>query len=93
MKSISLAMIGLATAIVGLLPATPAGVHVGSVRQVLSRLLTGNDYILRSGPDGISIRLLGNSAADSAAASNASASAPGSRLVALRQGQVKRQGD
>jgi hypothetical protein len=69
------------------------GVYTGSVRQVLSRILAGNDYVLRSGPDGISIRLLGNSTADSSAASNASAAAPGSRLVALRQGLVKRQGD
>jgi hypothetical protein len=69
------------------------GVYSGSIRRVLSRLLTGNDYVLRSGPDGISIRLFGNSAADSSAASNPSAAAPGSRLVALRQGRVKRQGD
>ncbi len=69
------------------------GVYSGSVRRVLSRLLTGNDYVLRSNPDGISIRLFGNSAADSSAASNPSAAAPGSRLVALRQGRVKRQGD
>jgi hypothetical protein len=69
------------------------GVYSGSVRRVLSRLLTGNDYILRSGPGGISIRLLGNSTADSTAAYNPLTAAPGSRLVALRQGQVKRQGD
>jgi hypothetical protein len=69
------------------------GVYSGSVRRVLSRLLTGNDYVLRSGPDGISIRLLGDSTADSSAASNPSPAAPGSRLVALRQGRVKRQGD
>ena len=69
------------------------GVYSGSVRRVLSRLLTGNDYVLRFGSDGISIRLLGNSTADSSAASNPSPAAPGSRLVALRQGRVKRQGD
>jgi hypothetical protein len=70
------------------------GVYYGSVRQVLSRLLTGDDYILRSASDGISIRLFGKSALDSAAApSTLLAAAQGSRLVALRQGRVKRQGD
>jgi hypothetical protein len=69
------------------------GVYSGSVRRILSRLLTSNDYVLRSNPGGISIRLFGNSAADSSAASNPSAAAPGSRLVALRQGKLKRQGD
>ena len=69
------------------------GVYTGSVRQVLSRILAGNDYVLRSASDGISIRLFGRSPADSAAASNPSAAAPGSRLIALRQGQLKRQGD
>jgi hypothetical protein len=70
------------------------GMYTGSVRHVLSRLLMGEDYVLRSDPDGISIRLLGNSAADSSAApSNLPLAAPGSRLVALRQGQVKRRGD
>jgi hypothetical protein len=70
-----------------------SGVYSGSVRQVLSRLLTGNDYVLRSGSDGISIRLMGDGTADSPAASSPSPAAPGSRLVALRQGRVKRQGD
>jgi hypothetical protein len=70
------------------------GIYTGSVRHVLSRLLAGNDFVLRSDSDGISIRLLGNSAADSSAApSNLQSAAPGSRLVALRQGRVKRQGD
>jgi hypothetical protein len=69
------------------------GTYSGSMRQVLSRLLTGNDYVLRSDPDGISIRLFGNSAADSSAAFNPPAATPGSRLVALRQGQLRRQGD
>ena len=60
------------------------GVYSGSVRRVLSRLLTGEDYV----------RLLGKSEADGAAVpSNLPAAAPGSRLVALRQGRVKRQGD
>jgi hypothetical protein len=70
------------------------GVYTGSARHVLSRLLMGEDYVLRSDSDGISIRLVGNSAADnSAAPSNLPSAAPGSRLVALRQGQVKRRGD
>jgi hypothetical protein len=70
------------------------GMYIGSIRQVLLRLLTGNDYVLRSDHDGISIRLLGNSTADSTAApSNLSSAVPSSRLVGLRQGQVKRQGD
>jgi hypothetical protein len=70
------------------------GVYTGSARDVLSRLLMGEDYVLRSDSDGISIRLLGNSAADSSVApSNLPAGAPGSRLVALRQGQLKRRGD
>jgi hypothetical protein len=59
----------------------------------LSRLLMGEDYVLRSDSDGISIRLLGNSAADSSAAPSNLPAAPGSRLVALRQGQLKRRGD
>ena len=70
------------------------GVYSGSVRRVLSRLLAGEDYVVRSTADGISIRLLGKSEADTAAvASSLPAAAPGSRLVALRQGHVKRQGD
>ena len=70
------------------------GVYTGSARHVLSRLLMGEDYVLRSDSDGIGIRLLGNSAADSSAApSNLPSAAPGSRLVALRQGQLKRRGD
>ena len=70
------------------------GVYTGSVRQVLSRLLMGEDYVLRSASDGISIRLLGKSEADSSAApSNLQSATQGSRLVALRQGRLKRQGD
>jgi hypothetical protein len=68
-----------------------SGVYSGSVRQVLSRLLTGSDYILSSDPDGISIRLLGNSAAASSAApSRLPLTAPGSRQNSQPQGQVKR---
>jgi len=70
------------------------GVYSGSVRRVLSRLLAGEDYVVRSAADGISVRLLGKSEVDGAAvASSLPAAAPGSRLVALRQGRVKRQGD
>jgi hypothetical protein len=70
------------------------GVYTGSVRKVLSRLLMGYDYVLRSASNGISIRLVGNSAADSSAApSNLPLAAPGSRLVALRQGRLKRRDD
>lgn len=70
------------------------GVYSGSVRQVLSRLLVGEDYVLRFASDGISVRLLGNTAADnSAAPSSLQLATQGSRLVALRQGRLKRQGD
>jgi hypothetical protein len=70
------------------------GVYTGSARHVLSRLLMGEDYVLRSDSDGIIIRLVGKSAVDSSAAPSALPSpALGSRLVALRQGQLKRQGD
>jgi hypothetical protein len=70
------------------------GVYAGSVRQVLSRILAGDDYVIRTASNGISIRLLGNSAADSSVApSNLPSAAPGSRLVALRQGKLRRQND
>ena len=70
------------------------GVYSGSVRRVLSRLLTGEDYVVYSTADGISIRLLGKGEADTAAVpSSLPAAEPGSRLVALREGRVKRQGD
>ena len=70
------------------------GVYSGSVRRVLSRLLAGEDYVVYSTADGISIRLLGKGEADTAAVpSSLPAAEPGSRLVALREGRVKRQGD
>lgn len=68
------------------------GTYIGSPSQVLSRVLKGEDYVLRTAPDGISIRLLGQSASDSATASSGQAASQGSRLVALRQGQIKRTG-
>jgi hypothetical protein len=63
------------------------GAYSGSLRHVLSRLLTGQDYILRSAADGMSIILLGASSADSVIAQPALhlPTAPGSRLVALRR--------
>lgn len=63
------------------------GAYSGSLRQVLSRLLKGQDYVLRSAPDGMSIILFGSSAADSTVTRPGLAlpAAPGSRLVALRQ--------
>ncbi|HLN37812.1 MAG TPA: hypothetical protein VK337_08530 [Xanthobacteraceae bacterium] len=63
------------------------GAYSGSLRQVLSRLLTGEDYILRSASDGMSIILLGASTADSVIGRPALQlpATPGSRLVALRQ--------
>jgi hypothetical protein len=67
------------------------GVYTGSARHVLSRLLIGEDYVQRSDSDGI-IRLMGKSIVDSSAAPS-SLPAPGSRLVGLRRGQLKRQGD
>ena len=69
------------------------GVYVGSVRQVLSRILAGDDYVLHTASDGISIRLFGKSAADSAAAPSSLPLAAQTRLVALRQGTLKRQSD
>jgi len=70
------------------------GMYSGSVRQVLSRLLSGEDYVLRSASDGMSIILLGTSVSDSTAARSAQITqAYGSRLVALRQGRLRRTGD
>jgi hypothetical protein len=70
------------------------GVYSGSVRQVLSRLLRSEDYVLRSAADGMSMVLFGTSASDSTARwSGLPPAAPGSRLVALRQGLVKRRSD
>jgi hypothetical protein len=70
------------------------GTYFGSVRQVLSRLLAGEDYVLRSAADGIVVRLIGKSALDGAAVSSSlPAAAQGSRLVALRQGRIKRTSD
>jgi hypothetical protein len=70
------------------------GVYSGSVRQVLSRLLAGEDYVLRFAADGMSIVLLGASASDSTVArSTVLPAAQGSRLVALRQGRIKRTSD
>jgi hypothetical protein len=70
------------------------GVYTGSVRQVLSRLLAGDDYILHTSSDGMNIRLFGASAADSVAASpSLPSAAQGSRFVALRQGRLKRHSD
>jgi hypothetical protein len=70
------------------------GRYSGSARQVLSRVLKGEDYVVRFGPDRISIRLLGASAADRRAAVATATGLPqtweGSRLVALRQGKLKR---
>jgi hypothetical protein len=63
------------------------GAYSGSLRQVLSRLLKGEDYVLRSTSGGVSVILFGSSAADSTVTRRALAlpAAPGSRLVALRQ--------
>jgi hypothetical protein len=64
------------------------------MRQVLSRPLKGEDYVVRSAADGMSIILLGASASDSTVARSAVLPAPqGSRLVALRQGRIKRTSD
>ena len=70
------------------------GTYFGSARQVLSRLLAGEDYVFRSAADGMSIILLGASAADGTVARSAVLpAAQGSRLVALRQGRIKRTSD
>jgi hypothetical protein len=65
---------------------TFTGEYSGPVHQVLSRLLAGEDYILRSDSEGMSIVLIGKSAADNAARwSGLPPAAPGSRLDATRQ--------
>jgi hypothetical protein len=62
------------------------GVYSGSLRRVISRLLTGENYVIGSAADGLSIRLLGGSAAHGTAAPSAPLpAASGSRFVALRQ--------
>jgi hypothetical protein len=70
------------------------GTYSGSVRQVLSRLLAGENYVLRHAAEGTSIILLGTSALDSSVARSAVLpAAQSSRLVALRQGRIKRTSD
>ena len=62
------------------------GVYSGSLRRVISRLLMGESYVIGSADNGMSIRLLGRSAAHGTAAPSALLpAAPGSRFVALRQ--------
>jgi len=62
------------------------GVYSGSVRKVLSRLLIGNDYVLRSGSEGISIVLIGSSeAVNPVEQSGSPPAATGSRMIAMRQ--------
>lgn len=68
------------------------GTYIGSPSRVLSRVLKGEDYVLRSASDGISIRLLDKSASDSAVVSSGPEASQGSRLVALRQGRLRRNG-
>ncbi len=62
------------------------GVYSGSLRQVLSRLLTGENYVIGSAADGMSIVLLSKNAAQGTARQPAPLPpAYGSRFVALRQ--------
>jgi hypothetical protein len=64
---------------------TFTGAYSGSARQVLARLLAGEDYILRSDSEGMSIILIGTSAADTTARSSGlSPAASGSRLQAMK---------
>jgi hypothetical protein len=59
---------------------TFTGAYSGSVRQVLSRLLAGEDYILSSDSEGMSIVLISKSAGDNAARwSGLPPAAPGAR--------------
>jgi hypothetical protein len=51
----------------GVTTRTFTGIYSGSVRQVLSRLLSGEDYILSSDADGMRIILIGRSASDNIA--------------------------
>jgi hypothetical protein len=46
---------------------TFTGIYSGSIHQVLSRLLAGEDYILSSDAEGMSIFLIGGSASDNTA--------------------------
>jgi hypothetical protein len=69
-----------------------AGVYAGSMRQVLSRLLKDENYVMRSTPGRITIRLLtaGGSERSAVAAPAGPPPGPGSRLIALRRGDLKR---
>jgi hypothetical protein len=85
---------GLEVGLKGATARTFTGVYSGSVRGVLSRLLAGEDFVLRSASDGMSIILLGPGTSDGAVARSAVLpAAQGSRLVALRQGRIKRTSD
>jgi hypothetical protein len=61
------ARLGLEMTLRGTMTHKFTGAYSGSVRQVFSRLLTGEDYIFSTTSNGMSIVLLGNSAADAAA--------------------------
>jgi hypothetical protein len=51
----------------GAIARTITGNYSGSVRQVLSRLLSGEDYILSSDAEGMKIFLIGRSASENTA--------------------------
>ena len=56
--------IGLEVTFMGTIAQKFTGVYSGSVHHVLTRLLTGENYILQTTSSGISIVLLGQSASD-----------------------------
>ena len=58
---------GLEVTFMGTIAQKFTGVYSGSVHHVLTRLLTGENYILQTTSSGISIVLLGQSASDSEA--------------------------
>jgi hypothetical protein len=65
---------------------TFTGAYSGSVRQVLLRLLAGEDYILSSDAEGMKIILIGNSANDTTARSSGlPPAAPGAQPNAPQQ--------
>ena len=75
-----------------------SGSYSGTVRQVLSRILSGEDYVLETTADGFNVVVLSQSAADNAArpglpapppppAQNAGPPAPGRRPVPPPQPQ------
>ena len=58
---------GIEVALSGTTPKKFTGTYSGPIRQIFSRLLAGEDYILHTTSDGMIIVLLGNGVSDTAA--------------------------